>query len=184
MLCVSWIRYQVMKTALLSLLFIGILFTLVTSCDSERINPAEESFEFYENANLVEEFPYAELGEKLVFRHYYMAADKENIANDEYAEEVYFAVNAGEEFYLEGPELQDIDFVFKQYCDCTTFDKLKIVDGYLKGDKKGNDRYLLEANVELRGYYMHEGEILESQILHSAFTGLFKKGSISAINQR
>lgn len=175
---------MVMKTAFYSLLFIGAISILLTSCDSERINPAEESFEFYENANLVEEFPYAQLGEKLVFRHYYLAAHKANIANDEYAEEVYFAVNADEDFYLEGPELQEIDFVFKQYCNCSTFDKLQIVDGYLKGDKKGNDRYLLEANVELRGYYMHEGEVLESQILHSAFTGLFKKSSISALNQR
>lgn len=173
-----------MKKALLPLLFVGGSILLFTSCDGERINPAEESFEFYENANLVEEFPYAELGEKLVFRHYYLAANKENVANDEYAEEVYFAVNAAEDFYLEGPELQEIEFVFKQYCDCSTYDKIQIVDGYLKGDKKGSDRYLLEANVELRGYFMHEGEILESQILHSAFTGLFKKNSISALDRR
>jgi len=174
----------VMKTAYFSLLFIGVTGFFLSSCDGERINPAEESFEFYENANLVEEFPYAELGEKLVFRHYYLAAHKEGVSNDEYAEEVYFAVNATEDFHLEGQELQDIEFVFKQYCDCSTYDKIQIVDGYLKGDKKGSDRYLLEANVELRGYFMHEGEILESQILHSAFTGLFKKNSITALNQR
>ncbi len=177
LLWVSCTRYSVMKAVYYTFIFAS-LFLL--SCEGERINPAQESFEFYEGAKVKGEFPYAENGQKVVFHHYYMAADHENIADDEYAEEVFFEVDPREEFYLEDEALKKIDFVFRQYCYCPTFDQLEIVNGYLKGEKKGGDRYLLEANIELNGYYIFEGDTLEKQVLHSAFTGLFKRAELPA----
>ncbi len=154
------------------LLLLGVIFL---ACDGERVNPAQESFEFYEKAKIVDDFPYAGDGDKVVFHHYYVAEDEESVADDEYAEEVFFEVSNQEDFYLEDEALKQVDFIFKQYCYCPTFDKLEITDGYLKGERKGNDRFLLEANIKMKGYYLFEGDTLETQILHSAFTGLFKR---------
>ncbi|XOV94359.1 MAG: hypothetical protein ACFHWX_06565 [Bacteroidota bacterium] len=156
---------------------IGIIFF---GCEGERVNPEQESFAFYDDAQIVEEFPFTQDGEKVVFHHYHMAADKENVADDEYSEDVFFEVNASDEFYLEGDELKNINIVFKQHCKCQTYNHVSVADGYLKGDKKGTDRYLLEANVKLMGYYIMEGDTLESQVLHTAFTGLFKRSPLPA----
>lgn len=165
-----------MKATYFTLLsFIGFM---LFSCEGERVTPEQESFAFYNDAQIVEEFPFTQNGEKVVFHHYYMAANETNVDDDEYIEEVFFEVDASDEFYLENEELQNINIVFKQYCQCQTWDHVSVVQGYLKGDKKGTDRYLLEANVELMGYHILEGDTLDSQILHSVFTGLFKRSSI------
>lgn len=163
-----------------TLLYIFVLGSiLMLSCEGERVNPAQESFEFYESASVIDDFPYTTDGQQVVFHHYYMAEDQADIDDDEYAEEVFFEVDPQEEFYLEGDELRDLNFIYRQYCYCPTYDHLEIVNGYLKGDKKGSDRYLLEANMELAGYYLFENDTLEKQVIHTAFTGLFKRAEVT-----
>lgn len=169
-----------MRATFLSLIFFSLL---CFACEREYINPAQESFEFYDGAQVAESFPYADEGDKIVFHHYYVAEDEEDIADDEYAEEVFFEVDTQEDFHLEDQDLKNLNFIFKQYCYCPTFDHIQIMDGYLKGNRKGNDRFLLEANIEMIGYYLFEGDTLESQVLHSAFTGLFKRATLPSGDQ-
>ena len=159
------------------LTFIGILLIIISACEREYVNPAEETFLFYENATLTSEAPFASDGNQIVFHHYYKAEDEENIADDEYSEELFFELEDKEEFQLKGEALKSIDLIFKQYCYCPEYSNLQVVDGYLNGSRKGADKYLIEANVEMIGYYLYEGDTLDSQVIHSAFTGYFKKSS-------
>ena len=97
------------------LALLGILFVFIASCEREYVNPAEETFLFYEDAALTSEAPFASEGNQIVFHHYYKAEDEENIADDEYSEELFFELEDKEEFQLQGEALKSIDLVFKQF---------------------------------------------------------------------
>ncbi|MFI1770758.1 hypothetical protein [Thalassobellus citreus] len=145
-----------MKKYLL-LLFVTVFF----SC-SDDLNKEVYRYEFYENSDLsVVEVEWTYLksgvisdGNKVVFEYTYVAADDEQIADDEYSESIFFEIDSSlDSFYFEGDDMLNAKTTLSKYCFCHFQDEEKNVVsvGFISGEKISDNRWNINFDVTFYG---------------------------------
>lgn len=156
------------------LLLFGTLILL--SCTEDDDLGVEVELKYYEGAEVSGDFPYVDDGTSLVFHRFFRAKDDPMIADDEYSEDFLFEVPAGSNsFNIEGDRLREQQVLLNQYCFCAPYDFMEPLDGFIRGDKTGNN-WIIDANVVYRlGYINVENQdtvFFDNQV--QSFTGVFK----------
>ncbi len=86
-------------------------------------------------------------GDKLVFAYEYVKNDKENIADDEYTEFIYFEIEpSSESFDFQDSELSDAALIMRPVCFCVPGLGIP-VSGSLSGSKINNNRWQVDMDV-------------------------------------
>ena len=71
---------------------ISVFFLCMLSACGDDINPGVKRLKVYADAAVQEESPYVTSGDQLVFHFYRMAEDVQNIADDEFAEDLFLEI--------------------------------------------------------------------------------------------
>ena len=89
-----------------------------------------------------------EPGTNTVFRYYFQAADEEDIADDEYAESIYFEVNGSlESFSYTDVELRELNLFIRRACFCASTDLVFPETGTVTGTKSSNGNWDLSISI-------------------------------------
>ncbi len=133
------------------------LFALI-SCNNQEIKPThcqegDCSYFYQENKQIVVdsssnqvEFT-VEAGNQLVFTYEYKKDDSPRIADDEYTENLIFAIDSSlSDFAYTDDQLSSTDLAFIAYCFC--IDRTTaITSGTLSGLKKDNNHWQIDLDV-------------------------------------
>ena len=135
---------------------IALLF--ISGCGEDHgINPAEESLDFFVDAKLTGEFPYAFSGDNVVFHRHYVREDDKSIADDEYSEDFFVELeNPEESFEYTGEELKNLKTLFLYYCYCGYTSDVALKEGSIKGTKKSERKYELDVDVTYEYYHIDQ----------------------------
>ena len=161
-----------------------ILFLPLLSGCFDNKNPSAEETTYYENARIDIDFPYIFSGDSVVFKRFYKKEDKEEIADDEYAEDFIFQIPSGiSEFNYSGEQLIDLKLTFKQYCFCMPSEGITIESGTISGMRVG-DQWNIAADVNLKNIYRYneDSTFVGQETINKTFSGNFSKKSIPSAN--
>ncbi|MEQ8239381.1 MAG: hypothetical protein RIA69_09215 [Cyclobacteriaceae bacterium] len=161
---------------LLGLIFVILSFTW-TSCDDE--NTALTRNRYFDNAQLNDDMQSVVIGNNLVFHHYYQAADQENIADDEFEENIFFEIpSPSNAFELKDSDLSHLKFSYQYVCFCMHIDSVMITNGTISGKKDGN-QWQVDVDVTLRPYYQYDADsTVLGDPFPKSFSGKFSAGSL------
>lgn len=146
------------------------LCSFVLSCST---NDDEDiyKYEFYENSELsitqIDEsymkYGTISTGDKLVFKYSFIRDDEEQIADDEYAEFIYFEVDSNlESFLMEDYELETAKTILTKSCFCFFPDdeeKNVLPVGSISGEKIADDTWKITFDVT---FYSDENRMFEA----------------------
>lgn len=155
--------------------FILSVFILFACSDDDDLG-VEVELKYYEGSQVSSDFPYVDSGSNIVFHRFFKAEDDPMIADDEYSEDFLFEVSTGSNsFNIEGEQLRNQRVLLNQYCFCAPYDFIELIDGFVRGDKIGNN-WTVDANIVYRlGYINVEDNdtvFFDNQVQN--FTGLFR----------
>ncbi len=159
-------------------LFFSIVFTIaLISCNDT--NPSKIETNYYSNADLRFEYPHVIAGDSVVFKRYYVAEDEKNIADDEYAEDIFFTIPTGiESFDYSDAELEQLKIDVKKYCFCGPSNGIEIVDGSISG-KLSNNKWQIDADFNFTPLYqVSEDSFMTSALENRTFSASFIKSDI------
>ncbi len=160
------------------MLLLSALVLMCISCE-DGINPGFEDLLYYESASITEDHPYVSDGSSIVIHRHYVAEDKEDIQDDEYAEDVFFQIPSSiSSFSYTDSEINDLHFLFKQYCYCGLAEGVEVEAGTITGNKLGNG-WDINVDVSLRFVYRYDEDstFLSPETHQIAFAGNFQKSS-------
>ncbi len=156
--------------------FASFLFLLSSGCgfDDDTVNPAEEVLDFYTNAQVSSQYPFAASGDKVVFHRNYVRPDNANIADDEYSDDLFFEVsNPGDSFEFSGEELTTLKPIFLYYCYCAYTEKAALIGGSISGTKKSATEYEVDVDLTFEYYYVNAaGDTLSTDTRNINYSGL------------
>ncbi len=139
------------------LIFLAILLAALGCGNEEGINPGSESLDFFTDARLSGEYPFAFSGNNVVFHRHYQKEEEEAIADDEYSEDFFLELeDPGENFSFSGEELKGLKTLFLYYCFCAYTNESQLIDGSIKGTKISSSKYELEVDLTYEYYYIDE----------------------------
>jgi hypothetical protein len=134
----------------------------------------EVEFVFYENSDLSvsddENRPYIEkiAGDKLVFRYEYTADDSPNIADDEYSEIVWFAVDPeGDSFEIHENDFKNSGATFGRMCFCVDRGFHWIKKGCIYGAKLGDGKWEITFAIESETNFETYTRMIQAEFLVS-----------------
>lgn len=136
----------------LVLLFIPV--AVLASCDGT--NPSELETSYYQNAKITAEYPYLSEGDSVVLHRFYQAEDEEQIADDEYSEDLYVQIAADiSSFDYDLEDLQSLKMSFYPHCFCPSPLGQVLTAGELKGEKK-NDTWKVTGFVKVKSILQYD----------------------------
>lgn len=160
---------------------------IISSCgQDDGINPSEESLDFYTNARLTGEYPYAFSGDNVVFHRHYTREDDKSIADDEYSDDFFLEVeNPGDSFEFSGEALQEVKTIFLYYCYCPYTNYSTLKDGFVKGSKKSNNRYELEVDLTYEYYHIDENtkDTVDTYTREVKYKGIHQQDAVPSASQ-
>jgi hypothetical protein len=155
---------------------------MFSACGSEEgINPAEESLDFFVDAKLTGEFPFAFSGDNVVFHRHYTREDDKAIADDEYSEDFFVELeNPGESFEYAGEELKDLKTLFLYYCYCGYTTDVALKEGSIKGIKKSARKYELDVDVTYEYYHIDQTskDTIETYTRQVKYKGIHQQDAV------
>lgn len=136
-----------------TLFFITLLLAHFSTFSQDKkgeVIPADTSMKFYQNKELVltphdviDNYYRVKIdsGDYYVFEFSYKRAQNTRIADDEYAETIYFQVPVdSRNFSVEGDSIHSLKPVWNWECFCNK-ENYKFVDGYIRGNKTGDNTW-------------------------------------------
>lgn len=119
-----------------------------TNCRSGKCTyTIEENQQIEITGDSIQQFVNIISGDKLVFAYEYVKNDKENIADDEYTEYIYFEIDpAAESFNFQDSELSDAALIMRPVCFCVPGLGIP-VSGTLSGSKINDNRWQVDMDV-------------------------------------
>jgi hypothetical protein len=130
----------------------------------------EAEFVFYKNSALEvnedENYIYFNKveGDQLVFKYEFTADDNPMIADDEYGESIWFAVDAeADSFDIPASDFKDANVIFGRMCFCADRGYHRISDGCIHGEKVSENKWAVAFVIRSSSDYdtyirMIEGE--------------------------
>lgn len=123
-------------------------------------NNRELNLFFHANSSIVTEKDESnstakiEAGDKIVFEYYYVYADADMIADDEYNESILFEIDSDlDHFLLSESEFDDANGIFGSWCFCPEVGYRTIDHGCIKGVKISETEWQIDINIEIVGEY-------------------------------
>lgn len=119
-----------------------------TNCRSGKCTYTIEANQQIEiTGDSIQQFVNIVSGDKLVFAYEYVKNDKENIADDEYTEFIYFEIDLSvESFDFQDSELSDAALIMRPVCFCVPGLGIP-VSGSLSGSKINDNRWQVDMDV-------------------------------------
>tara|TARA_R110000868_G_scaffold77155_1_gene221250 strand:+ start:61 stop:543 length:483 start_codon:yes stop_codon:yes gene_type:complete len=140
-----------------------VLALFMFSCSDDGVNDKIYKYEFFENSDLsINEVDGSYIkygvilnGDKVVFKYTYVAEDKEQIADDEYAEFIHFEIDSNvNSFDIDGVDLMNAKTILTKSCFCFfPDDEDRNVNpvGTISGEKISNDKWRINFDVTFYG---------------------------------
>lgn len=153
---------------------------ILSACGQKGIIPAEETLSFYTESALSTEYPYVASGDKVVFHRHFGKEDDENIADDEYSEDFFFALEEpGEDFTLDTEDLKEQGTLFLYYCYCGYTENVALIEGSVSGNRVSATKYAIEADVTYEYYHLNEDghDTLSTYTRQVTYSGLHERSS-------
>jgi hypothetical protein len=170
----NWKTHSKMKNSFIVCMVI-LSFSL-SSCD--ETNGSITKNIYFENSQLNSALPLVRDGENLVFHHFYQADDEENIADDEYSENIYFELASGvTSFEIKDAGLEDLKFAYYPLCFCAPVDSTVLTGGTITGEKNGNN-WKINVAVTLLPFYQYDADSsFAGDPIIKSFAGTFSASS-------
>jgi len=143
------------------LMFFLLCFVMI-ACDKDNVDDTY-TYEYMENSELTistlqnSYMKYATVseGDKAVFKYHFIAADEEEIADDEYSEYIYFEIDSDlENFLIEDESLSLANTVLTKVCFCGfLYESEKDVSpsGSISGEKISDNTWKVVFDVTFYG---------------------------------
>lgn len=149
------------------------LIWLLMSCDT---NPSKLENNYYENARISSEYPFLVAGDSVVLHRYYQAEDEEQVADDEYSEDLYVQIPADiSSFDYDADALKSLKISFHPHCFCIPTLGQIINDGSLKGEKSGS-KWKVSGFVKIQSILQYDADssFIDSHIYHIKIDNQFE----------
>lgn len=133
------------------------------SCSDDDVNHEIYKYEFFENSDLsINEIEGSYMkygviseGDKVVFKYTYIAENEELIADDEYAEFIYFKIDSNlNNFEIEGVDLISAKTILTKSCFCFfSNDENRDVNpvGSISGEKISDKKWRIDFDMTFYG---------------------------------
>ncbi len=134
---------------------------------------------YFERTQLIQEHPYIETGDNIVFQRHFVKDERQNTEDDEYEDFFLFEIEQGATaFDFSEESIQNLTFLYRRSCFCSFADTTIISGGTLSGEKLSN-HWSVKGNIMLRhGYLNQEDSITFHEPFVIQFEGKFTEKSM------